>query len=231
MTEFIVAPPPQASLPVAGTAARFPVRRVYCVGRNYLAHVREMNGDERDPPFFFQKPADAVMAESGAIPYPLATEDLHHEVEMVAAIGVAGSRIAEADALAHVWGYGVGIDLTRRDLQAVAKEKRWPWEMGKAFDHAAPMGALTPVGACGHGTREISLEVDGETRQRSTTDHMIWSVAEIIAKLSEQYRLEPGDLIMTGTPEGVSAVTPGATLTARCSGLESLEITIGPRAG
>jgi fumarylpyruvate hydrolase len=226
MSAFVIDPPATVSLAITGQSARFPVRRIYCVGRNYLAHVREMNGDERDPPFFFQKPADSIVPDGGTVPYPLGTSDLHHEVELVVAVGRGGDRIAESDALDHVWGYAVGIDLTRRDLQAVAKDKRWPWEMGKAFDHGAPIGDLTPAAQAGHAVREIVLEVDGAVRQRSTTDHMIWSVPEIIAKLSEHYRLMPGDLIMTGTPEGVAAVGTGASLTARCTGLAPLTVTI-----
>jgi fumarylpyruvate hydrolase len=227
MSAYVIDPPALTSLAVTGQSARFPVRRIYCVGRNYLAHVREMNGDERDPPFFFQKPADAIVPHGGTVPYPLGTEDLHHEVELVVAIGTGGDRIAEAAALEHVWGYAVGIDLTRRDLQAIAKEKRWPWEMGKAFDHGAPIGDLTPAAEAGHGVRDISLEVDGAVRQHSTTEHMIWSVPEIVAKLSLHYHLMPGDLIMTGTPEGVAAVGPGARLSARCTGLAPLDVTIG----
>jgi fumarylpyruvate hydrolase len=220
-------------LPIAGHPSAFPVRRIYCVGRNYLAHVREMNegADERDPPFFFQKPTDAVVESGTAVPYPPATESLHHEVELVAAIGRDGANIAETDALGHVWGYAVGIDLTRRDLQFLAREKSWPWEMGKSFDQSAPIGALTPAAEAGHGVREIALSVNGETRQRSTTAHMTWSVAEIVAKLSEHYRLVAGDIIMTGTPEGVGAVRPGARLHAACTGLAPLTVDIvEPRA-
>ncbi len=232
MTDYAVAPPPVTSLAIAGSQARFPVRRVYCVGRNYAAHVREMNegADPRDPPFFFQKPADAVVETGGTAAYPPLTDDLHHEVELVAAIGIGGADIPEAKALDHVAFYGVGIDLTRRDLQFRAREKGWPWEMGKSFDQSAPVGPLTPAAQAGHGPRGITLTVDGALRQSSTTDHMIWSLAEIVAKLSEQYRLEPGDLILTGTPAGVGAVRPGAVLEAKADGLAPLTVTIGERA-
>ena len=228
MSRFVIAPPPLVSLAVVGTTERFPIRRVYCVGRNYLAHVREMNegADERDPPFFFQKPADAVVETGETVPYPPGTESLHFEVELVAAIGRDGADIAEADALDHVWGYAVGIDMTRRDLQFLAREKSWPWEMGKSFDHSAPIGPLTPAAEAGHGVRTLSLTLNGETRQHSTTAHMTWSVPEIVAKLSQQYRLVAGDLIMTGTPEGVGAVRPGARLEATCTGLAPLTVEI-----
>ena len=226
---YVISPPDVASLPVQGTDARFPVRRIYCVGRNYLAHVREMNegADERDPPFFFQKPADSIVHSGGCAPYPTLTRSLHHEVELVVAISKGGAFIPKDQALAHVFGYGVGIDLTRRDLQTVAKDKGWPWEMGKSFDHSAPLGALAPASDVGHDeSRKISLTVNGETRQSSTIAHMTWSVPEIISKLSEHYRLEPGDIIMTGTPEGVGALQIGDVLAAEVSGLPPLTITI-----
>ncbi|TVR10277.1 MAG: FAA hydrolase family protein [Salinarimonadaceae bacterium] len=232
MTGFVVTPPPQTSLPVVGTSVRFPVRRVYCVGRNYLAHVREMKGnaDERDPPFFFQKPADAIVHDGGVSPYPPGTADLHHEVELVVAIAKGGRNIPVQSAHEHVYGYGVGVDLTRRDLQAVAKNKGWPWEMGKSFDHSAPIGALSPAAVVGHGSRRIRLKVNGVVRQDSTTEHMTWSVAEIIAELSKQYELHAGDVIMTGTPEGVGAVVAGDRIEAEVEGLATLTVTIGPEA-
>ena len=232
MSDYAVPPPPLASLAIVGSEDRFPVRRVYCVGRNYAAHVREMNPDAdlRDPPFFFLKPAAPVVETGSTVPYPPGTEDLHHEVELVAAIGTGGADIPEPEALDHVAFYGVGIDLTRRDLQGVAKSKGWPWEMGKAFDHSAPVGPLTPAAEAGHGAREISLRVGGETRQRARTDQMIWSVPEIVATLSQQYRLVPGDLILTGTPEGVGPVRPGAVLQAQAGGLAPLTVAIGERA-
>ena len=229
MSAYVIAPPPVASLPVVGTDARFPVRRIYCVGRNYLAHVREMNegADERDPPFFFQKPLDSIVHDGAAVPYPSLTRSFHHEVELVVALASGGSNIARDDALAHVYGYGVGVDLTRRDLQTIAKDKGWPWEMGKSFDHSAPLGALAPASAVGHRTDlAITLTVNGKMRQSSTIAHMTWNVAEVISKLSEHYRLEAGDIIMTGTPEGVGAVEVGDVIEASVEGLPSLTITI-----
>lgn len=229
MSGFVITPPPRAALPVVGSDDLFPVRRIYCVGRNYLAHVREMKecADERDPPFFFQKPADAIVHDGEAAPYPPGTANLHHEVELVVAIAKGGANIPLEAAHEHVYGYGVGIDLTRRDLQTVAKDKGWPWEMGKSFDCSAPISALTPASATGHGDRRIMLMVNGKTRQDSTTAHMTWSVAEIISQLSRQYTLQPGDLIMTGTPEGVGAVIPGDRIEAAVEGLAPLSVTIG----
>ena len=229
MSAYVIAPPPVASLPVAGTDARFPVRRIYCVGRNYLAHVREMNegADERDPPFFFQKPLDSIVHDGAAVPYPSLTSSFHHEVELVVALASGGSNIALDDALTHVYGYGVGVDLTRRDLQTIAKDKGWPWEMGKSFDHSAPLGALAPASDVGHRTDlAITLTVNGKMRQSSTFAHMTWNVAEVISKLSEHYRLEAGDIIMTGTPEGVGAVEVGDVIEASVEGLPGLTITI-----
>ena len=229
---YVLPPPPVVSLAVTGSDARVPVRRIYCVGRNYEKHVLEMNegADLRDPPFFFQKPRDAVVEDGATIPFPVGTANLHHEVELVAAIGTGGAGIPLAEALDHVSHYGVGIDLTRRDLQTVAREHSWPWEMGKGFDQSAPIGPLTPAAACGHGPRNIAIRVDGAVRQDSTTAAMTWSVAEIVSKLSEQYRLEPGDLILTGTPEGVGPLTPGAVLEAEAEGLAPLRVTMGPPA-
>ena len=229
MSAFVIAPPEVASLPVVGADARFPVRRIYCVGRNYLAHVREMNegADERDPPFFFQKPLDSIVHDGAEVPYPSLTKSLHHEVELVVALASGGANIALDQALAHVYGYGVGIDLTRRDLQTIAKDKGWPWEMGKSFDHSAPLGALAPASDVGHRTDlAITLTVNGLTRQSSTIAHMTWNVAEVISKLSEHYRLEAGDIIMTGTPEGVGAVDVGDVIGASVEGLPKLTITI-----
>ena len=219
------------SLAIMGRDARFTPRRIYCVGRNYAAHVMEMNegADPRDPPFFFQKPTDALVETGSTIPYPPMTDDLQYEVELVAAIAVGGQNIAVESALDHVGFYGIGIDLTRRDLQFRSREKSWPWEMGKSFDHSAPVGPLSAASSIGHGTRSISLSVDGEMRQNSTTDHMIWSVTEIVANLSRYYLLVPGDLIMTGTPEGVGAVIPGQTIEAIAEGIQPLSITIGAR--
>lgn len=232
---FAIPPAPQAAVPVAGTDTWFPVRRVYCVGRNYAAHAREMGGDPtREPPFFFCKPADAVvLAPPGAvlaIAYPPLTEDLQHEIEMVVAIGGSGRGgrdIAVADALDHVFGYGVGIDMTRRDLQAQAKKTGRPWEVGKAFDQSAPMGPLVPASRIGHPTRgAIWLTVDGAERQRSDIDQLIWSVPEMIANLSTLFELKPGDLIFTGTPEGVARVERGQTMTAGVDGLGEIRVRV-----
>lgn len=229
MTGYAIVPPPVASLAIAGTATRFPVRRVYCVGRNYEKHVLEMNegADLRDPPFFFQKPADAVVGDGATVPYPPLTADLQHEVELVACIGIGGADIPVETALDHVSHYGIGIDLTRRDLQFRAREKSWPWEMGKSFDHSAPVGAVAPVSEVGHGLRGIALSVNGAQRQKSDTAHMTWSVAEVVSRLSAQYRLEPGDIILTGTPEGVGTLVPGDVVVASADGLPSLTISIG----
>jgi|SRR5215213_2630325 len=206
--------PERVALPIAGESATFPVRRIYLVGRNYLEHVREMNegADERDPPFFFQKPRDAIVPDGGT----------------VAAIAVGGRNIPVVQALDHVFGYAIGIDLTRRDLQTIAKDKGWPWEMGKSFDHSAPCGPVYPADDVGHRDRAISLKVNAAVRQSSTTAKMTWSVAEIISKLSEQYELAPGDIIYTGTPEGVAAVVPGDRLEGAIEGLGTLTISIGP---
>ncbi|MGB3408284.1 MAG: fumarylacetoacetate hydrolase family protein [Jannaschia sp.] len=232
MTDFAVPVPPQASLAICGSEQRFPVRRVYCVGRNYGKHVLEMNegADPRDPPFFFQKPADAVVGDGASVAFPAMTDNLQHEVELVACVGTGGANIPLAQALDHVAYYGVGIDLTRRDLQFRAREKSWPWEMGKSFDQSAPVGPVTPAAEAGHGVRAISISVNGVLRQNSDTDHMTWSVGEIVSELSRQYRLEPGDIILTGTPEGVGTLVPGDTVEARADGLASLTITIGDSA-
>jgi fumarylpyruvate hydrolase len=227
--DYVIPPPPVVTLPVAGDARAFPVRRVYCVGRNYAAHAREMGHDpDREPPFFFTKPADALVPGGGRIPYPMATKDLHHEVELVVALGNGGANIPEAQAQGRVFGYAVGIDLTRRDLQAEAKELRRPWDMGKAFDRSAPVSALQPAARIGHPERNpIRLEVNGQVRQSSTLAHHIWSVPETIAYLSGLVELAPGDLIFMGTPEGVGAVERGDRLTASIEGVGELEVAIG----
>jgi fumarylpyruvate hydrolase len=226
--DYVIAAPPLTTLAVAGDERRFPVRRVFCVGRNYAAHAREMGHDpDREPPFFFTKPADAVVPGGGRIPYPPATRDLHHEVELVVALGKGGVAIAEAQALDHVFGYAVGIDLTRRDLQSEAKEQRRPWDMAKAFDRSAPISALRPVAQIGHPEASpIRLAVNGEVRQASTLAHHIWSVAETIAYLSRLVELAPGDLIFMGTPEGVGAVVRGDRLEASIEGVGDLQVTI-----
>ncbi|HEY0146337.1 MAG TPA: fumarylacetoacetate hydrolase family protein [Methylovirgula sp.] len=220
--------PQIAALPVAGATSRFPVRRLYCVGRNYVSHIREMKeGDERDPPFFFQKPADALVFDGGTVPYPPATTDFQYEVELVVAIGTAGAFIAVDDALNHVYGYAIGIDMTRRDLQREARERQLPWEPGKSFDHSAPCGPLFPKKDVGDiASSAISLSVNGIPHQQADLKQMIWNVPEIIANLSKQYRLEPGDLIFTGTPAGVGPVEVNDRIEATIGGLGSLSITI-----
>lgn len=225
---YVIPPVPQPSVEVSGTDERFPVHRIYCVGRNYAAHAREMGMDpDRDPPFFFAKPADAVVANGTPVPYPSRTSNLHHEIELVVAIGTAGRDIEVADALTHVYGYAVGLDLTRRDLQFAAREKGHPWDVSKGFDQSAPVSAIRPAAEIGHPAQgAIWLEVNGETRQRANLSEMIWSVPEIVADLSTFFELRPGDLVFTGTPEGVGAVRPGDSLVGGIDGLETLRITI-----
>lgn len=219
------------ALPVVGMDALFGVRRVYCVGRNYVDHIREMKeADERDPPFFFQKPADSIVQEGDLVPYPPFTEDFQHEVELVVAIGRGGSDVPVDGALDHIFGYAVGIDMTRRDRQRDAREHRLPWEVGKSFDHSAPCGPIHPVSRVGHiGAGEISLAVNGKERQRGDIAQMIWNVPEIVANLSRQYELVPGDLILTGTPAGVGALVPGDRMVAAIAGLGEIAFTIGKR--
>jgi fumarylpyruvate hydrolase len=228
---YVIAPQPPVAVPVAGSDALFPVRRVYCVGRNYAAHAREMGADERDPPFFFCKPADALVVvpagRTAELPYPPLTSDFQHEIELVVAIGKGGRDIAAERANEHVWGYGVGLDMTRRDLQGQMKKQGRPWEVGKAFDHSAPIGALTPAATFGHPTRgSLWLEVDGVQRQRSDLSLLIWSIPETIANLSTLFTLQPGDLIYSGTPEGVAAVTRGQTLRGGFDGLEEISLRV-----
>ncbi len=228
MTDFVLPLSVPPSLAVAGSKARFPVRRIFCVGRNYAAHARELGNDERDPPFFFTKPADAVVDSGATIPYPPLTQNLHHEIELVVAIGKGGFRIPRTEALDHVWGYGVGIDLTRRDLQDVAKKAARPWDWSKAFDRSAPCGALMPVEKAGHpGKGRIRLAVNGEVRQDGDLAEMIWPVADIVAICSEAMELQPGDLIFTGTPAGVGALQPGDRASGEVEGIGTVELTIG----
>jgi fumarylpyruvate hydrolase len=232
MTNFIFPPHQVAALHVSGTDERFPVRRVYCVGRNYAGHAREMGSDpDREPPFFFCKPGDAsavVPVAPGAVvelPYPPQTSNYHYECELVVAIGASGRDISVAEAPKHIFGYAVGLDMTRRDLQGKMKDAGRPWEIGKAFDYSAPVGELRRASeAPGVESAAIALALDGAVRQSSSTDHMIWSVSETIANLSTLFRLEPGDLIFTGTPEGVGAVTRGQSLTGSIEGLASLSV-------
>ena len=213
MCDFVITPPPVPAVPVAGGGS-FPVRRIFCVGRNYAEHVREMGGDPtREAPFFFTKPADAVLTGGTDMPYPPGTADLHHEMELVAAIGSGGSHIKPGDALGHVYGYAAGLDMTRRDLQSEAKKAGRPWDMSKGFDFSAPIGEIVPASRIGHPARgSIELKVNGKIRQSSDLNRMIWSVAETVAYLSGLVRLAPGDLIFTGTPEGVTAVRRGDLL-------------------
>lgn len=234
MTSHVLPVPPQPSLPVSGSEARFAVRRIWCVGRNYADHAREMGHDpDREPPFFFAKPSDALLSDGAALPYPPMTADLHYEAELVVAIGKGGAAIAAEDAAAHVWGFAAGNDFTRRDLQSVAKKMSRPWDMAKGFDHSAACGPLRPVAATGPmRSGAIRLLVDDETRQQGDLSQMIWSVPEVIAHLSRFVALAPGDLIFTGTPSGVGAVLAGSRVTVQIDGLEPLvtEIT-DPRAG
>jgi fumarylpyruvate hydrolase len=227
MVEFVIAPPPQVSVPVQGGGA-FPVRRIYCVGRNYAEHAREMGHDPNaEPPFFFSKPADAIVTNGGAVPYPTETENFHYEVELVAAIGKGGTRIALGEAMSHVWGYAVGIDFTRRDLQAWAKKASKPWEVAKGFDHSAPIGTIVPASALDVPLRgAITLQVNGETRQSADIADMIWDLPHVIAELSRYFELVPGDLIFTGTPAGVGAVQRGDRLTGTIADVGSVETTI-----
>lgn len=224
----VFAPPAPVTAAVKGSDLRFPVHRIYCVGRNYAAHAREMGADpEREPPFFFTKPADALVPNGATIPYPSRTADLHHEIELVVAIDKAGRNIAAAEAEDYVFGYAVGIDLTRRDLQHEAKEKGRPWDTGKGFDRSAPMTDVFPADRFGHPRRgEIRLEVDGERRQQADLADLIWSVPEVIAELSTLFELQPGDLVFTGTPAGVGTVGPGQTMVGYIEGLEELRTTI-----
>ncbi|HEU4846293.1 MAG TPA: fumarylacetoacetate hydrolase family protein [Burkholderiaceae bacterium] len=234
MTSYVFPAHDIVGLPVAGTEQRFPVRRVYCVGRNYAAHAREMGFDpEREPPFFFCKPNDAqavVPVAPGQVlelPYPPATANLHYECELVVALGIGGRNIAVEDAARHIFGYAVGLDMTRRDLQFKMRDAGRPWEIGKAFDFSAPVGTLVRAAEAGDiGHAAITLDVDGVRKQDSTIAHLIWSVSETIANLSTLFALEPGDLIFTGTPEGVGAVVRGQTLAGRVDGLPELAVKL-----
>ena len=225
MSTYVIAPPPQPAVPVEGTAELFPVRRIYCVGRNYAAHRAEMGGDDRDPPFFFAKPADAVVASGADVPYPSQTHDLHHEMELVVAIGGAGANVAVADALGLVFGYAAGVDLTRRDLQQAYRDKKQPWEASKGFDFSAPISAIRRWNGPAPQGR-ISLSINGVTKQDSVVANMIWSVPEIIAEASKLWRLEPGDLIYTGTPEGVGPIARGDRVTGEIDGVGSLSFRV-----
>ncbi|KRE89821.1 fumarylacetoacetate hydrolase [Frateuria sp. Soil773] len=223
--DYAIPLPACPSLPVAGSAQRFPVRRVFCIGRNYADHAREMGATvDKDTPMFFCKPADAVVSDGADVPYPQATADLHHEVEMVVALGRGGRDLAPAEALDLVWGYGVGLDLTRRDLQAQAKAKGHPWDVAKGFDHSAPVSALRPAGEAAPGTDTVlRLSVNGEVRQQATLGEMVHDVPHIIAALSALFELKAGDLIFTGTPAGVAALQRGDRFHAELAGIAELD--------
>jgi fumarylpyruvate hydrolase len=230
---YVFTPAPLASVPVVGRAERFPVRRIYCVGRNYVEHAQEMGFTGREPPFFFLKPSDAVVVvpqgETGAVHYPSLTANYHHEIELVAAIGTGGRNIKAADAHKHIFGYAVGLDMTRRDLQGEMKKQGRPWCIGKAFDESAPIGPITPAAQAGEvANAAIWLQVNGEDRQRSNVSKLIWNIGETIEHLSAAWELQPGDLVFTGTPEGVNAVKPGDTLLGGVDGLGTLSVKIAP---
>lgn len=212
------------SVPVRGSTARFPVRRIYCVGRNYAEHAREMGHDpDRELPFFFLKNPDNIILGNGDFPYPPQSSNVHHEIELVVAIGKGGNSISVADALDHVFGYALGLDMTRRDRQNEAKKAGRPWEIGKAFEHSAPMTDIVPASSCGHLSKgAIWLKVNGETRQTSDLDQLIWNIPEIIHHLSSNFELRAGDLIMTGTPAGVAAVQRGDLMEGHCDGIGQL---------
>ena len=230
MTAFLFDPPPPPSVAIRGSDMRFPVRRIFCVGRNYAAHAREMGKDpDRDPPFFFTKPADSVVDSGAVIPYPPLTKNLHHEIELVVAIGRPGFRIAREAAADHVWGFGVGIDLTRRDLQEDAKATGRPWDWSKGFDRSAPCAPLVAAGDAGAlNGRRIWLSVNGAMRQDASLAELIWPVDDIVASCSAAVELQAGDLIFTGTPAGVGPLVPGDRVSGGIDGLGTIDITIGP---
>lgn len=228
---FVFTPPATVSVPVVGIKERFPVHRIYCVGRNYEDHAKEMGFTGREAPFFFLKPADAIVVveggSTGAIPYPSLTKNLHHEIELVVAIGTGGKNIRAADALKHIYGYAVGLDMTRRDLQGEMKKQGRPWCIGKGYDHSAPIGPITPAALAGDVSQAgIYLRVNGQDRQRSNVSKLIWSIAETIEHLSTAWELKAGDLIYTGTPEGVGAVVSGDTMLGGVAGLGTLSVKV-----
>jgi fumarylpyruvate hydrolase len=231
MAAFAFAPQAQAHLDIVGTEEKFPVRRIYCIGKNYLAHIHEMNADERDPPVIFMKPADAIVRNGGEIPYPVFTSNFHYECELVVALKSGGYNIPVGQASDHIFGYAVGLDMTRRDHQAAALAKGLPWEVTKSFDHSAPVGPVTRVTDCGIMTYgHVRLAVNGAIRQDADISLMIWKIDEIISKLSEQHRLMAGDIIMTGTPAGVGAVVTGDVLDSSVDGLAPMQVRIGAKA-
>jgi fumarylpyruvate hydrolase len=227
MSAYVIDPPPATAVPIRGSDKLFPVRRVYCIGRNYAAHAIEMGHDpNREPPFFFQKSADTIDV-SGSFPYPSQTKDVHHEVELVVALGKGGVNIPIVSALDHVWGYGIGLDMTRRDLQGIAKEMGRPWEIGKSFEKSAPMGPLVPAADIGHlSAGKIELKVNGKVKQTGDLNQMIWKVPEMISYLSDYFELAAGDIIMTGTPAGVAAVVAGDVMEAAVDGVGSLTVKV-----
>ena len=228
---FVFTPPATVSVPVVGLTERFPVNRVYCVGRNYEEHAKEMGFTGREPPFFFLKPANALVVieqgQTGVMPYPSLTKNFHHEIELVVAIGTGGKNIKAADAMKHIYGYAVGLDMTRRDLQNEAKKLGRPWDIGKGFDHSAPIGPITRTADAGDiENAELFLQVNGQDRQRSDTSKLIWNIAESIEHLSAAWELQPGDLIMSGTPAGVAAVVSGDTLVGGVAGIGTLTVKV-----
>ncbi|MDP2262272.1 MAG: fumarylacetoacetate hydrolase family protein [Hydrogenophaga sp.] len=228
---YAFTPPPVVSVPVVGRSERFPIHRIYCVGRNYEEHAKEMGFTGREPPFFFLKPADTVVVvdaeQTAPLPYPSLTSNLHHEIELVVAIGTGGRNIRAADATRHIYGYAVGLDMTRRDLQSDMKKQGRPWCIGKAFDHSAPIGPITPAAQAGDIEQAaLWLKVNGQDRQRSTVSKLIWNVAETIEHLSAAWELQPGDLIYTGTPEGVAAVVAGDVLEGGVDGLTPIRVQV-----
>jgi fumarylpyruvate hydrolase len=228
---YVFNPAPHVSIPVMGRQESFPVRRIYCVGRNYVEHAKEMGFTGREAPFFFMKPADALVVVSeggtGEMAYPSLTKDLHHEIELVAAIGTGGKNIKAADAKKHIYGYAVGLDMTRRDLQGEQKKLGRPWDIGKGFDQSAPIGPIVPAAQAGDiENAEIWVQVNGKDRQRSTVTKLIWNIGEIIEHVSTAWELQPGDLIFTGTPEGVAAVVKGDTLAGGVAGLPELRVRV-----
>jgi fumarylpyruvate hydrolase len=229
---FLFPPPAVPAAPIRGRAERYPVRRIFCVGRNYLEHAREMGADERDPPFYFTKPADALVPSGGALPYPPGTSDYHYEMELVVALGAPAFEVAPERALDAVFGYACGLDMTRRDLQMQARAKGRPWDLGKAFEESAVLSELMPAAEIGHPSKgAIELRVNGTVRQRADLGDLIWSVPEVIAHLSRYYRLGPGDLIYTGTPAGVGAVKPGDVLEGSIEELGDIRMTVAPPRG